>query len=64
MFKINTSFECSNSKLTNNRYRVTVTVRSDEKGHSLLDCYPDNLKTKLSYTVVEDIVRAGAYDEV
>ncbi|PSN65150.1 dihydroflavonol-4-reductase [Corynespora cassiicola Philippines] len=43
-------------------HTVVTTVRSDAKGKACLDDYP-SFSGKLSYTVVEDMARSGAFDE-
>lgn len=50
-----------------NRYHsfeVVTTVRSEEKGRRILDAHPNTPKEKLSYVIVEDIAKEGAFDEV
>lgn len=42
------------------RYEVVTTVRSDEKGHYLLNLFKGQ---RLSYTIVKDISSEGAFDE-
>ena len=41
-----------------------VTVRSEEKGKRILDNHPNVPKEKLSYVIVEDVAKEGAFDEV
>lgn len=41
-----------------------VTVRSEEKGRRILDNHPNVPKEKLSYVIVEDVAKEGAFDEV
>ncbi|KAK3315839.1 putative NAD dependent epimerase/dehydratase [Apodospora peruviana] len=48
--------------LLRRRYWVTVTVRSEEKGLRLQKNYPEDLRPRISFTVVEDIVQEGAFD--
>ena len=45
-------------------YDVVTTVRSEEKGQHILNDHPNVPKEKLSYVVVEDIAKDGAFDEV
>jgi nucleoside-diphosphate-sugar epimerase len=40
-----------------------TTVRSDEKGHRILDNHKGVPKSKLSYVIVGDIAKEGAFDE-
>jgi nucleoside-diphosphate-sugar epimerase len=40
-----------------------VTVRSEAKGRRLLNCYEGVELKRVSFVVVEDIVREGAFDE-
>ncbi|KAI0165151.1 putative NAD dependent epimerase/dehydratase [Hypoxylon sp. FL1284] len=44
------------------QYFVTVTVRSEAKGRQIISTYPENVADRLSYVVVEDIIRDGAFD--
>ncbi|KAL1977694.1 hypothetical protein VTN31DRAFT_553 [Thermomyces dupontii] len=44
-------------------YDVVTTVRSEEKGQRILEAHPNLPKEKLSYVVVEDIAKDGAFDE-
>jgi hypothetical protein len=46
------------------RFAVVVTVRSEEKGQRILDSHPRTPKEKLSFVIVEDIAKDGAFDEV
>ncbi|KAH7361355.1 dihydroflavonol-4-reductase [Pyrenochaeta sp. MPI-SDFR-AT-0127] len=43
-------------------HTVVTTVRSDEKGKECLEGYPE-ISDKLSYTIVEDMARPGAFDK-
>lgn len=45
------------------RFAVVVTVRSEEKGQRILDSHPRTPKEKLSFVIVEDIAKEGAFDE-
>ncbi|KAI4859092.1 putative NAD dependent epimerase/dehydratase [Hypoxylon rubiginosum] len=45
------------------QYHVTVTVRSEVKGLKIRAAYPENVRERLSFVAVEDIVREGAFDE-
>jgi nucleoside-diphosphate-sugar epimerase len=45
------------------RYTVVVTVRSEEKGRRLLNSYKGTKLERVSFVVVEDIVKEGAFDE-
>lgn len=40
-----------------------TTVRSDEKGHKILENHPGVPKSKLSYVTVKDIAQEGAFDQ-
>ncbi|KAL2217995.1 ketoreductase [Thermoascus aurantiacus ATCC 26904] len=44
-------------------FEVVTTVRSEEKGRRILDVHPNTPKEKLSYVIVEDIAKEGAFDE-
>ena len=46
------------------RFEVVTTVRSTQKGDKILEAYPNFSKDKLSYVIVEDIAKEGAFDEV
>lgn len=41
-----------------------MTVRSEEKGKQILKAHPDASKEKLSYMIVQDVAKDGAFDEV
>lgn len=41
-----------------------MTVRSDAKGQRILRSHPNTPKDTLSYVVVEDVAKEGAFDEV
>jgi hypothetical protein len=41
-----------------------VTVRSEAKGKALLAAYPNASRDKLSYVIVDDIAKEGAFDDV
>jgi hypothetical protein len=43
---------------------VVVTVRSEEKGRRIIQSIDGTLGKHVSYAVVEDIAREGAFDEV
>ncbi|CRG86757.1 Putative NADPH-dependent methylglyoxal reductase GRP2 [Talaromyces islandicus] len=45
-------------------FNVVTTVRSQAKGDWILKAHPGLSKEKLSYAVVEDIAKEGAFDEV
>lgn len=45
-------------------YDVVTTVRSDEKGVKLLSAFSSSTKDRLSYQIVKDVARRGAFDEV
>ncbi|KAI1377955.1 putative NAD dependent epimerase/dehydratase [Hypoxylon crocopeplum] len=45
------------------QYYVTATVRSEEKGLRIRSAYPEDLRSRLSFVVVKDIVQEGAFDE-
>ena len=40
-----------------------TTVRSDAKGQRILDAHPNTPKESLSYVIVEDVAKDGAFDE-
>jgi hypothetical protein len=40
------------------------TVRSDDKGKRILENHPGTPKEKLSYVIVKDVAKDGAFDEV
>ncbi|KAJ5604756.1 hypothetical protein N7510_009910 [Penicillium lagena] len=44
-------------------FDTVVTVRSEEKGKRIIDAHPDTPKEKLSYVVVKDVAKDGAFDE-
>jgi hypothetical protein len=46
------------------RFNVVTTVRSQTKGDWILKAHPGLSQEKLSYAVVEDIAKEGAFDEV
>lgn len=46
------------------RFEVVTTVRSQQKGDKILEAYPNLSRDKLSYVIVEDIAKEGAFDEV
>ena len=41
-----------------------MTVRSEAKGRRIVDAYSDTSSGKLSFVVVEDIAKEGAFNEV
>jgi hypothetical protein len=43
-------------------YDVVTTVRTISKGNRILQAHPDLPREKLSYVIVEDIARPGAFD--
>ncbi|KKY21505.1 putative ketoreductase [Phaeomoniella chlamydospora] len=45
------------------KHTVVTTVRSAAKGQKILDAHPDVPKGQLSYVIVEDIAKPGAFDE-
>ena len=50
--------------MINRRFKTVVTVRSEAKGDWILKSHPEATKENLSYVVVEDIAKDGAFDEV
>ncbi|BDD58167.1 methylglyoxal reductase (NADPH-dependent) gre2 [Monascus purpureus] len=44
-------------------FKTVVTVRSDAKGQRILHSHPNTPKDTLSYVVVEDVAKEGAFDE-
>lgn len=45
-------------------FDTVVTVRSEEKGKQILEAHPNTPKEKLSYVIVTDVAKDGAFDEV
>lgn len=45
-------------------FDTVVTVRSEEKGKRIIEAHPDVSKEKLSYVIVNDVAKDGAFDEV
>lgn len=48
------------------RYNVVTTVRSESKGKQVLEAHAASAapNSKLSYHIVEDVAKAGAFDNV
>lgn len=46
------------------RYDVIFTVRSTAKGERIIKVHGTLSKDRLSYVIVEDIGKTGAYDQV
>ncbi|KXG54099.1 NAD-dependent epimerase/dehydratase [Penicillium griseofulvum] len=44
-------------------FDTVITVRSDEKGKRIIEAHPDVPKEKLSYVIVNDVAKDGAFDE-
>ncbi|KAJ5968828.1 hypothetical protein N7501_005076 [Penicillium viridicatum] len=44
-------------------FDTVVTVRSEEKGKRIIEAHPNVSKEKLSYVIVEDVAKDGAFDE-
>ncbi|KAJ5320130.1 hypothetical protein PENANT_c025G01057 [Penicillium antarcticum] len=44
-------------------FDTVVTVRSEEKGKQILKAHPDASTEKLSYVIVQDVAKDGAFDE-
>ncbi|KAJ5171404.1 NAD-dependent epimerase/dehydratase [Penicillium coprophilum] len=44
-------------------FDTVVTVRSEEKGKRIIEAHPDVSKEKLSYAIVKDVAKDGAFDE-
>ncbi|KAH8691188.1 mitochondrial ribosomal protein subunit-domain-containing protein [Talaromyces proteolyticus] len=44
-------------------FQVVTTVRSQEKGQRILEAHPGVPKEKLSFVIVEDVAKEGAFDE-
>ncbi|KAJ9193157.1 hypothetical protein DTO021D3_3813 [Paecilomyces variotii] len=49
--------------LLDHGFDTVVTVRSEEKGKRILDNHPNVPKEKLSYVIVEDVAKEGAFDQ-
>lgn len=49
--------------LLQRNHDVVFTVRSNEKGQKILNNHPGTPSSKLSYVIVEDIAKEGAFDE-
>ncbi|OIW25712.1 NAD(P)-binding protein [Coniochaeta ligniaria NRRL 30616] len=49
-------------QLVDQGFNVVVTVRSEEKGQRIVDTYQGAAKENVSYVVVEDITKEGAFD--
>ncbi|GAD93755.1 ketoreductase [Paecilomyces variotii No. 5] len=49
--------------LVEHGFDTVITVRSEEKGKRILDNHPNVPKEKLSYVIVEDVAKEGAFDE-
>ncbi|KAL9100757.1 MAG: hypothetical protein Q9163_003906 [Psora crenata] len=45
-------------------HSVVTSVRSDEKGQTILNNHPSVPKEKLDFVIVKDIARSGAFDDV
>jgi nucleoside-diphosphate-sugar epimerase len=50
--------------LTPDRFDVVVTVRSEEKGQRIVKSIDETQGKQVSFVVVEDIAREGAFDQV
>ncbi|CAG8931136.1 unnamed protein product [Penicillium nalgiovense] len=44
-------------------FHAVVTVRSDEKGKRIIEAHPNVPKEKLSYVIVKDVAKDGAFDD-
>ncbi|CAG8044721.1 unnamed protein product [Penicillium nalgiovense] len=44
-------------------FHTVVTVRSDEKGKRIIEAHPNVPKEKLSYVIVKDVAKDGAFDD-
>ncbi|CAK7212236.1 methylglyoxal reductase (NADPH-dependent) gre2 [Sporothrix bragantina] len=49
---------------TSNSFDVTFTVRSPEKGEAVLASLPKEVRSRVSYGVVDDVARPAAFDDV
>jgi hypothetical protein len=49
--------------LTDSSFDTVVTVRTEEKGKRIIEAHP-NPKEKLSYVIVKDVAKDGAFDDV
>ena len=52
------------TRLNNHRFKTVTTVRSEAKGQRILDSHPNTPRENLSFVVVEDVAKEGAFDEV
>jgi hypothetical protein len=50
--------------LTGNRFSVTATARSEEKGRIIVESVEPEYRSLLSFVVVDDVARDGAYENV
>ena len=50
--------------MNNHRFKTVTTVRSEAKGQRILDSHPNTPRENLSFVVVEDVAKEGAFDEV
>ncbi|KAL2020612.1 hypothetical protein VTK56DRAFT_8102 [Thermocarpiscus australiensis] len=50
--------------LLDHGFQVVVTVRSQEKGQRIIKSIDQKLSTRVSFVVVDDIAKEGAFDEV
>ncbi|OQE28023.1 hypothetical protein PENFLA_c005G04338 [Penicillium flavigenum] len=44
-------------------FDTVVTVRTEEKGKRIIEAHPDVPKEKLSYVIVKDVAKDGAFDD-
>jgi hypothetical protein len=50
--------------LTDSSFDTVVTVRTEEKGKRIIEAHPNVPKEKLSYVIVKDVAKDGAFDDV
>ncbi|KAK4129971.1 NAD(P)-binding protein [Trichocladium antarcticum] len=50
--------------LLDHGFEVVVTARSDEKGHRIVKSIDESLRKRVSFVVVENIAKAGVFDNV
>ena len=50
--------------LLDHGFTVTASVRSKDKGESLLSVIPDDCRNSVSYVIVNDVAKDGAFDDV
>jgi hypothetical protein len=48
----------------NCRYQVVVTARSEDKGRRIVESIPEETRDRVSYVVIDDVAKEGAFDTV